>query len=162
VTAASAGKAGQQLSRTVHLPGGDTGRVTYKAGTAWTPDLGKRITNPLAWVDGPEGEPAPAERKRRARSTSPSTADTAAAAPAEPTETPDPATSERGQASTTEQQQGSGQTAQIGDPPPRSGAGSGRDVWAAYAEQLGQQPSSDDSRDDIIAALETAGLLPPS
>lgn len=40
------------------------------------------------------------------------------------------------------------------EPPPRHGAGSGRDAWAAHAEHLGVEVSDDDSRDDIIAAVE--------
>lgn len=40
-------------------------------------------------------------------------------------------------------------------PPPKSGAGSGRDEWVAYAESLGIEVSADDTRDDIIAAVES-------
>lgn len=41
--------------------------------------------------------------------------------------------------------------------PPRSGKGSGRDAWAAYAAQCGVQVSDDASREDIIAALVESG-----
>lgn len=40
--------------------------------------------------------------------------------------------------------------------PPKSGAGSGREEWAAYAAERGVQVEADDSRDDIIAAVEAA------
>jgi hypothetical protein len=38
--------------------------------------------------------------------------------------------------------------------PPRAGAGSGRDVWAAYAESQGVEVTDDMTRDEIIAAVE--------
>lgn len=42
------------------------------------------------------------------------------------------------------------------EPPPRSGAGSGRDAWAAYAADR-QVPVTDDmTRDDIAAAVDAA------
>lgn len=37
--------------------------------------------------------------------------------------------------------------------PPRSGRGSGRDAWAAYAAKQGIEVEQEDSRDDIIARL---------
>jgi hypothetical protein len=40
--------------------------------------------------------------------------------------------------------------------PPKSGAGSGRDVWAAYAESLGVEVTGDMTRDEIIEAVEEA------
>lgn len=43
------------------------------------------------------------------------------------------------------------------NPPPKSGAGSGRDAWAAYAEQRGVTVADGSSRDDIVAALDQAG-----
>lgn len=39
-------------------------------------------------------------------------------------------------------------------PPPKGGAGSGVAEWRAYAESIGLDVSDDDSRDDIIAAVE--------
>lgn len=44
------------------------------------------------------------------------------------------------------------------EPPPRSGRGSGAPVWAKYASDHGVEVGEDDSRDDIIAALEAAGI----
>lgn len=41
-------------------------------------------------------------------------------------------------------------------PPPRAGAGSGRDVWAAYAESKGVEVTDDMTRDEIIEAVEEA------
>jgi hypothetical protein len=43
--------------------------------------------------------------------------------------------------------------------PPRGGAGSGRDAWAAYAAEKGVTVPDDASRDDIIAALVEAGVV---
>lgn len=44
-------------------------------------------------------------------------------------------------------------------PPPRGGAGSGRAEWAAYATAKGVDVTEDlKSRDDIIAAIELAGI----
>lgn len=43
--------------------------------------------------------------------------------------------------------------------PPRRGAGSGRDAWAAYANDSGIEVTADlKTRDDIIAACELAGI----
>lgn len=43
--------------------------------------------------------------------------------------------------------------------PPRSGKGSGRDEWAAYAAAHGVDVEDGQSRDDIVAALEAAGVV---
>lgn len=41
--------------------------------------------------------------------------------------------------------------------PPRSGAGSGTDVWRAYAEdELGLEVPEDAGRDDIVALVDAA------
>lgn len=44
------------------------------------------------------------------------------------------------------------------EPPPRAGKGSGTAAWAAYARGNGVQVGPQDSREDIIAALEAAGI----
>jgi hypothetical protein len=44
-------------------------------------------------------------------------------------------------------------------PPPRHGKGSGREAWSAFAAGHGVQVENDASRDDIIAALEAAGVV---
>jgi len=41
-----------------------------------------------------------------------------------------------------------------GDEPPRSGAGSGRDAWAAYATSKGINVPADAGRDQIIELVE--------
>ena len=41
--------------------------------------------------------------------------------------------------------------------PPRNGAGSGADAWAAYAASLGVDPPADAKRDEIVAAIADAG-----
>ncbi|MET7395614.1 hypothetical protein ABZS66_19200 [Dactylosporangium sp. NPDC005572] len=43
-------------------------------------------------------------------------------------------------------------------PPPRAGAGSDRESWAAYATRNGVDVAADAKRDEIIAALDTAGV----
>jgi hypothetical protein len=43
-------------------------------------------------------------------------------------------------------------------PPPRGGAGSGRDAWAAYANDNDVEVTPDMQRDDIIVALEARGV----
>lgn len=40
--------------------------------------------------------------------------------------------------------------------PPKSGSGSGRNAWVAYAEANGVEVSEDMSREDIVEALEAA------
>lgn len=42
--------------------------------------------------------------------------------------------------------------------PPKSGAGSGKDAWAAYAAAKGVTVAGEASRDDIIAACAAAGV----
>jgi hypothetical protein len=56
---------------------------------------------------------------------------------------------------TSESDTGGGSTP---EPPPRAGKGSGRDAWAAYAVSLGFEVDDDHGRDQIIAAIEAAGL----
>jgi hypothetical protein len=43
--------------------------------------------------------------------------------------------------------------------PPRSGKGSGRDAWAAYAASHGVEVEEAASRDDIVDALSERGLV---
>lgn len=40
--------------------------------------------------------------------------------------------------------------------PPKGGAGSGHDEWAAYAKKIGLNVDEDATRDEIIAAVESA------
>lgn len=47
---------------------------------------------------------------------------------------------------------------EVGAVPPRSGAGSARDAWAVYAANNGVEVDAEASREDIIAALDTAGV----
>ena len=42
--------------------------------------------------------------------------------------------------------------------PPKGGAGSGRDAWAAYAEVHDVEVGNEATREDIIAALESADV----
>lgn len=43
-------------------------------------------------------------------------------------------------------------------PPPQSGKGSGKDAWVAYAEANDVEVADDATKDDIIAACESAGV----
>ncbi|WP_125262320.1 hypothetical protein [Streptomyces alboflavus] len=47
------------------------------------------------------------------------------------------------------------------EPPPRSGRGSGIEAWRAFAEQHKVEVATDASREDIIAAAESAGVVEP-
>jgi len=42
--------------------------------------------------------------------------------------------------------------------PPKGGPGSAKDAWAAYAASKGVEVGADTTREDIIAALEAAGV----
>lgn len=42
--------------------------------------------------------------------------------------------------------------------PPKAGKGSGREVWVEFAEARGVHVDADDKREDIIAAVEAAGI----
>lgn len=86
------------------------------------------IRNPRAWADADAPAPAPAAP--------------AAEVPPEPVDDPAPATS----------------AAPVGTPPPRNGKGSSRAAWAAYATSNGVTPAEDDQRDEIIDALDEAGI----
>jgi hypothetical protein len=48
-----------------------------------------------------------------------------------------------------------------GGVPSRSGPGSGKDAWAAFADGQGVEVGPAASRDDIIAACEAAGVITP-
>lgn len=51
---------------------------------------------------------------------------------------------------------------EVGDgPPPRTGAGSGRDAWAEFAATHKVAVADDAKREDIISALEAAGVIQP-
>lgn len=42
--------------------------------------------------------------------------------------------------------------------PPRAGAGSSKDKWVTYAEANGVEVPADATRDDVIVAVEAAGV----
>lgn len=46
-------------------------------------------------------------------------------------------------------------------PPPRSGRGSGRDHWVAFASLAGVEVTDEMPRDAIVAACEVAGVIEP-
>ena len=51
-------------------------------------------------------------------------------------------------------------TGQADQPPPRSGKGSSKEAWAAYAQAKGVTVDEGMSREDIIAELETRDIIP--
>lgn len=44
------------------------------------------------------------------------------------------------------------------EPPPKGGAGSGAPAWRAYAARKGVTVPADASREDVVAALDEAGI----
>lgn len=50
--------------------------------------------------------------------------------------------------------------AQAPAPPPRHGRGSSAQAWRSWADTVGVRATEDDTRDDIIAACQQAGVLP--
>ena len=52
----------------------------------------------------------------------------------------------------------SGSGAAPGGPPPKAGAGSGLEAWLAYAKDQGFDIDGEPKRDELIAALEAAGV----
>lgn len=48
-----------------------------------------------------------------------------------------------------------------GGPPPRAGRGSSVDAWRSFAEAHGVEVGPDASREEIIVACETVGLIEP-
>ncbi|MCX4470458.1 hypothetical protein OOK41_09080 [Micromonospora sp. NBC_01655] len=45
-----------------------------------------------------------------------------------------------------------------GDPPPKGGAGSGAQAWREYAAANNVEVAADASREDVVAALDAAGV----
>jgi len=121
------------LKNFVHVEDPEGKRVVLAPGVPvpdWAVPL---ITNPAAWAPDTEVPEAEADTS--------GTDDTGF--------TPDPG--------------GAGDTGggkfELPKPPPRSGSGSGRDAWAAYATEHGVDVTEDlKTRDDIIAACELAGI----
>jgi hypothetical protein len=71
----------------------------------------------------------------------------------------EPPTRTHGDQGGTGQQAPATQTPAPGKEPPRSGKGSGRDAWAAYAVQRGVDVNDDATRDDVIDLLAERGLI---
>jgi len=88
------------------------------------------ITNPKAWEVAPTAATAPARQVRAESTATPGPAPT----PPDISRTDGPKV------------------------PPRGGAGSGRDAWAAYAAAHGAEINDAATREDIIAALDEQGI----
>lgn len=131
-------EAGGVLARSVTLRDPDTFRlVTFSAGEAPPAWAAKLITNPSAWGSD----------------SAPTSEGESSSLPAGNTD-PGQGTTETGGGSETDAQGGEDL---IGDvPPPKNGAGSGRDAWVAYANSKNVAFADDASRADIIAAVEAA------
>jgi hypothetical protein len=118
--------AGGVLASSVTLLGPDFQLATFPVGS--TPPAWARalITNPKAWETAPQEDAPPA-----AEDTPPADAPDASEKPEEDLvgELPEP---------------------------PKRGAGSGKEAWAAYAESKGVAVTDGMSRDDIIEAVEAA------
>lgn len=71
--------------------------------------------------------------------------------PAAPPATPDQPDDAGGES-------GGGDRGELPEPPPRSGSGSGAAAWHRYAAAAGVPVGEDAGRDDVIAALEAAGV----
>lgn len=112
--------------------------VTFPPGStppAWAQAL---ITNPKAWRSAPAAEP-----------TSPPEAPSQEDAPPAPDEAPP--------AEAPEPDAGADEDLVVELPePPKRGAGSGKDAWAAYARSKGITVTADMNRDEIIDAVEAA------
>ena len=94
-----------------------------------------KITNPMAWKGGKVADPADEITRLRARL----------------------AELEKGQAKEPTPAPPDAKPAASGIPP-KGGAGSGAPAWREYAVSKGVEVSADASRDDVIAALDAAGI----
>ena len=133
---------GRKLAAYVTLRDPKFRLVTFAAGDvppAWAQAL---ITNPKAWASTdesastPEGGPTQPEGSQE---DAPPAADDQA-----------PADTQTGPLPLRKATEG-----ELAEPPKR-GAGSGKDAWAAFAESKGITVTDGMSRDDIIAAIEAA------
>lgn len=142
-----------RLNTTIHVyDGADV--IVYGPGDEVLPQHREQITAPGVWEDEPE-----TNEESSAEST-PATAETQPAqesAPEQP-ETPDESTAEAGEPDS------SGDAAVEIPVPPKGGAGSGKQAWNDYAVKslaargLKIDIPDDASREDIVAALNSAGI----
>jgi hypothetical protein len=131
-----------RLRTTVHVTDENGATRIFEAGQDVPDWAATQITNPDVW----EGELPPHLQGEQDPSQPPETPSAPVGAmPPHAQGTPVAAQSETG----------SGE-------PPRSGKGSGKEAWAAYADSLGVDVPGDASRDDIVAHLVERGLIEPS
>ncbi|MFG3710890.1 hypothetical protein [Micromonospora sp. NPDC047730] len=139
---------GVRLASTVYVDG-----QAYGPNDRIPADVAARIRNPKAWEGGEL--PAGVEASSPLRGPEPAQPTTASAQ------------ASGGDAGATEQAAepdaegtatADGDSARI-QAPPRAGAGSGADAWAAFAAANGVQVDADASRNDIIAACVRAGVI---
>lgn len=112
----------------VHIHGPDGQTHVFSPGDEVPADLARRVSNPDVWGDNAEVDETPEV---------PSDSPPPPAAPA----TPAPAEVEESDS----------------EIPPKSGPEGSRAAWAEYAESVGVKVTSTMKRNEIIAAVESAG-----
>lgn len=112
----------------VHIHGPDGQTHVFSPGDEVPADLARRVSNPDVWGDNAEVEETPEV---------PSDSPPPPATPA----TPAPAEVEESES----------------EIPPKSGPEGSRAAWAEYAESVGVTVTSTMKRNEIIAAVESAG-----
>lgn len=112
----------------VHIHGPDGQTHVFSPGDEVPSDLARRVSNPDVWGDNAEVEETPEV---------PSDSPPPPATPA----TPAPAEVEESES----------------EIPPKSGPEGSRAAWAEYAESVGVTVTSTMKRNEIIAAVESAG-----
>lgn len=112
----------------VHIHGPDGQTHVFSPGDEVPADLARRVSNPDVWGDNAEVDEIPE---------APSDSPPPPAAPA----TPAPAEVEESDS----------------EIPPKSGPEGSRAAWAEYAESVGVTVTSTMKRNEIIAAVESAG-----
>jgi len=165
-------KAGGVLAASVTVRDDSFRLVTFLAGDTPPAWARARITNPRAWEVAPSAEPSPTPEAPEQTSPEEDFDDApgeaapvgdvgageapASQAPSPAPETPAPAESTPETSQADEDLIG-GLPARLPEPPKR-GAGSGRDAWAAYARQpeFGITVTDAMTRDEIIDAVEAA------
>lgn len=133
--------AGRELARSVTLRDDKFRLVTFAAGSTPPAWAQARITNPSAWGSAAQSAPTPS-------GDGPPPSETPDETPESPS--PDPDQAPPAEATEAEDEDLLGELPE----PPKRGAGSGRDAWAAYAASKGVAVTDDMNRDEIIDAVE--------
>ncbi len=136
-----------RLNNFVHIKHPETGQAHVFGPADPVPAWAQAaITNPKAWAIAPE-QPAPAAAKAPSAPTT-----------AKPAVKPVEAAASAVAVNDVAANDGGGDDSAKPKPPPKSGAGSGKEAWSAYATSLGAEVKPEATREDIIAAIEQAGF----